>query len=80
MPDIVIADDKTGTVTVTKECPLCNKPNTITAPTEDYIQWLYGASIQVAFPYLSADDREGLMTGTHGPCFDAAFKDDDLDH
>ena len=30
---------------------------------KDYDSWLKGELIQNAFPYLSADDREFIMTG-----------------
>lgn len=36
--------------------------NTANFKKEDYIKWKEGALIQDAFPYLSVDDREYLIT------------------
>lgn len=41
----------------------------------DFYAWQDDTLIQVAFPYLSADEREVLKTGTHGKCWDSFMKD-----
>ena len=40
---------------------------------EDVTAWENGELIQNAMPYLSADEREVLISGTCGPCFDRMF-------
>lgn len=65
------------TIEVERVCPLCQKPNVITVPVEGYDRWQRGEFVQVAFRDLSADDREGLISGAHGACFDAFFPDED---
>ena len=40
---------------------------------DDYTSWENGALIQTAMPYLSADEREVLISGMCGPCFDNLF-------
>lgn len=56
-------------------CPHCRQPGQVTIPddvAERYRQWRRGAGyIQTMLPELTADQREQLMTGTHGSCFDA---------
>lgn len=59
------------------ECPCCGKVQTIVVREEDYNKWNGGVLIQDAFPYLSDDNREQMMTGICGPCFDLMFSDDD---
>ncbi len=39
--------------------------------------WLNGAYIQDAFPHLSPDDREFLLTGMTSEEWDATFGEDD---
>lgn len=50
---------------VTKRSMLTDKENTreIAVRSEDLDKWINGMLIQDAMPYLSADDREFLMTG-----------------
>ena len=40
---------------------------------DDYTSWENGELIQNAMPYLSADERELLISGTCGTCFDNMF-------
>ena len=37
---------------------------------DDYTSWENGELIQTALPYLTADEREVLISGMCGPCFD----------
>ena len=39
--------------------------------------WLAGAHIQRAYKSLTADERELLISGTCGPCFDSLFEKDE---
>ena len=50
---------------------------TIKMDAADYMAWCSGALIQDAMPYLSADDREFLMTGITPEEWAAKFGDDD---
>ena len=62
----------TGVVEV--ECVLCHTKHTILVPTAGYMQWAKGqAKIQDALPGLTADERELLMSGICGRCFDKTF-------
>lgn len=58
-------------------CPLCQKTEEIRVIPEDYVKWREGMYIQDAFPYLSADQREQLMTGTCGACWELFFTEEE---
>ena len=45
----------------------------------DYLDWSDGELAQVAFPYLSADEREMLITGICPTCWDKMFDDGEED-
>ena len=48
----------------------------IDIPEEAYKKWQNGTRIQMAMPMLSPDDREILISGICGPCFDKIFPDE----
>jgi hypothetical protein len=48
-------------------------------PEADYERWQNGEHIQNVAPYLSADDRELLISGMCGKCFDEIFAGEDED-
>jgi len=61
---------------ITKKSGLTGKVHTRDIPVkpEDYADWQFGQnSIQECIPYLSADDREFLMTGITPEEWEAAF-------
>lgn len=54
---------------------MCGTTKYVVVRTKDAIDWEKGKHIQDAFPYLSANDREALITGYCGPCWDREFDD-----
>ncbi len=48
---------------VATKCPFCSSENAVEVKEQDYKAWKLGALAQNAFPYLSADQRELVMTG-----------------
>jgi len=60
-------------------CPGCSKPATVAdLPADPLLEWLRGEGhIQDLMPSVSADDRETLMSGMHGECFDEMFSEDE---
>ena len=55
-------------------CNMCAANHVIFVKMHDYIEWKNGAGfIQDLMPYLSDADRELLISGTCGPCFDSMF-------
>ena len=57
----------------------CAREYGIFRDSEAYENWQNGELIQDALFMLSADEREMLMSGTCGECFDKLFPDQDED-
>ena len=60
-------------VTVVVGCIKCAEPQHITVGHADLDSWQGGTNIQNAMPDLSAADREILISGFRGECFDNMF-------
>ena len=58
-------------------CPMCKTERKVEVNFADYAKWVDGATVQSAFPYLSADDREALISGICPTCWDKMFPEDD---
>ena len=67
---------------VTKPCLHCNETSTLTVDADAYRSWKSGVLIQEAFPDMTADDRELLISGIHPACWDAMFgaEEEELEH
>lgn len=59
--------------TINKQCMMCKQNVEIKVKAEDFQSWQKGAHIQSAFPYLSIDEREILISNICGTCFDKIF-------
>lgn len=63
------------TKVVTKTCKVCNNTHQILVPSVGYTLWAQGLKhIQDAMPRLSDDERELLVSGICGRCFDKLFE------
>ncbi len=60
-------------VTITTTCPFCGHINEVAVNKSDYWEWQNGALVQDAFPYLTADERETLVSGICPACWDRMF-------
>lgn len=61
-------------VTILTVCPICGHANEIAVNEEDYFDWAFdGVLAQEAFPYLSADEREMLISGICPTCWEKTF-------
>ena len=60
-------------VTVIVGCIKCAEAQHITVGHADLDAWQGGKNIQDAMPYLSVDDRELLISGICGECFDKIY-------
>ena len=60
-------------------CPFCGKVNEVGVNEMDYWDWQDGALVQNAFPYLSADEREALISGICPKCWNKMFGEDEGD-
>lgn len=58
-----------GSYTFHTVCPECRKVHDVTVPGAGLFQYNSGMPIQAAFPGLTADEREMLMTGMCDPCW-----------
>lgn len=62
-------------VCVITRCPFCGRENEVEVNESDYWDWDGGELAQIAFPYLSADEREMLISGICPTCWDKMFGD-----
>jgi hypothetical protein len=60
---VIPSPDNSNQVRVTIQCPVTQTTHTLTVGKAAYESWLAGEYVQVAFPRLSADDRERLISG-----------------
>ena len=60
-------------VSVVTSCPFCGCANFVEVNEMDYLDWQDGALVQNAFPYLSADEREMLISGICPTCWERTF-------
>ena len=63
--------------TLTIVCSQCATATSVDVRHNDLVAWRNGVFAQVAFPYLTNGERESLISGVCGPCFDAMFPDED---
>jgi hypothetical protein len=63
-----------GTLIVTtKPCIKCGETSQIEILKDSYVAWKAGEKVQHAFPTLTPDERELLMTGIHPKCWEEMF-------
>ena len=60
-------------VCVVTRCPFCGCGNFVDVNEADYDDWCDGAHAQDAFPYLSANEREMLISGICPTCWAKQF-------
>ena len=60
-------------ITIVTACPFCGHANEVEVNEMDYFDWQDGELAQNAFPYLSADEREMLISGICPKCWDEMF-------
>lgn len=67
-----MSSNETKTI-VTEGCVICGERTYLTLNRDSYTQWTNGVYAQDAFPNMTADERELLISGTHPLCFDELF-------
>ena len=60
-------------MTFEKKCHECQEVVELQVRKTDFIAYQNGDFVQDAFPYLSAGDRELLISGICSTCFDTLF-------
>lgn len=63
-------------VKIETRCPKCRKRRVLEVNKAAYEAWRGGALIQLAFPGLTSEQREWLMTGYDKKCWDESFPDE----
>lgn len=54
-------------------CPFCGNSFVLSVDEDDYLAWRGGMLVQDAFPYLSAEERELLISGICPECWEKTF-------
>ena len=63
-------------ITVTcPQCFVCGRQSHMRVPVEQRLAHIDGAHVQDAYPDMSMQDREQLISGTHPVCWDRMFAD-----
>lgn len=60
-------------MTIMVRCIRCRKDKKVVVPEDGYDLWQRGEYIQNAMPTVSASDRELLLSGCCGECYDKLF-------
>lgn len=55
------------------ECPFCGRESDVKVTMEEWSNYVNGASVQVAFPNLSAIEREVIISGICPKCQESVF-------
>lgn len=66
-------------VTIRDNCCRCDRKVEFEVKSEEFKNWMDGMFIQKAMPDLNADQREFLMSGICGSCFNEMFGPEDSD-
>jgi len=71
---MVAMNDSVSDTVLAVQCSMCAADHVIFVKMHDYIEWKNGAGfIQDLMHYLSNGDRELLISGICGQCFDSMF-------
>lgn len=61
-------------IAIETTCPFCGQTHEVIVDAIDYLVWEVGdVPAQNAFPYLSADEREMLISGICSECWAKTF-------
>ena len=58
---------------VGRNCPFCGEYHEVLVSEADYAEWQGGELAQNAFPYLTAEEREILISGICPDCWGKMF-------
>jgi hypothetical protein len=76
----LVTEGADGTLLLTGRCPITQKEWVLRVQAAAYKRWKAGALCQEAFPNLTADERELLISGTTKEGWDSMFADMDDIH
>ena len=64
-------------INVETYCPMCHTYHYVEVNERDFYAWQSGKLAQDAFPYLSAEEREMLISGICPECWAEMFSEDE---
>ena len=64
-------------VFVGRHCPICGEYHEVEVSESDFVAWQCGEHAQNAFPYLTANEREILISGICSKCWTDMFGEGD---
>lgn len=64
---------------IQRKCPHCGKEQTLDVNNSQYYDWMAGKDVQLAFPDLTSDQREILISGICPECWKDIFGEEDED-
>ncbi len=65
-------------IIISTSCPFCGEEHEILVNEQDYCAWMDDElALRDAFPYLSAEEREMLMSGICPTCWDSMWGNDE---
>lgn len=64
-------------ITIVTACPFCGHANWIEVNESDYWDWQDGELVQDAFPYLTSEEREMLISGICPLCWEEPFEEEE---
>lgn len=56
-------------------CPFCGKEGEIKVEMNDWFNYINGALVQNAFPYLNVSEREQIISGMCPDCQNKVFRE-----
>lgn len=62
-------------MTIVKTCVVCGEIKSVHCSPEEFDAWLHGALIQAAMPNTPKEERELLVSGTCGECWQRMFSE-----
>ena len=72
---VAAVDNRTEPLTI--RCRICGLDHVVIIAAQDFWDWNAGVKyIQEAFPYLTSGERELLLTGTCGKCFQKLYEEE----
>lgn len=78
-PWITVTHSDPETSTLIATCVECSTPTDLTVSTNGLAAWRDGTHIQDALPDLTVDERELMISGMCGTCFDKFIPADEDD-
>lgn len=64
-------------ISIATVCPFCGSVSSVSVEKGDYLNWQAGMMAQDAFPYLSAEEREMLISGICPSCWNDTFNSEE---